>query len=184
MTTAKRRSGHVQAGHRASKTPFRAPTPCLMRKAKRGCSLSREHLRPGVVVEPGMRRSSLLWNREVLELASARAAGLYREGESPQADDARLQEVRISHNSDEIGEQSCDDSGGVGGAKGRYKGKRGHDYHAPDTESGKRVKRPCPCTETCQGAAQAAFHGTHASSHGRSTAAVVLLAQTECGSRG
>src|SRR5664279_1423374 len=134
-----------------------------MWKATRGCSRSREHPRPGVVVEPSMCRSSLFGNRDILDSARACAAGPCREGESPQADDERFQEVRIFHKSDEVGEQSCDDGGGVDGAKGRCKGKRGHDYHAPDSEPGKRVKRSCSCTATCHGAAEAALHGTHAS---------------------
>jgi len=108
-----------------------------------------------------MRRSSLSGNREILELTRASATGPHREGESPQADDERFQEVRIFRKSDEVGEQSCDDGGGVDGAKGRYKGKRGHDYHAPDSEPGKRVKRSCSCTATCHGAAEAALWQRH-----------------------
>jgi hypothetical protein len=59
---------------------FRVPTPWSMRKATRGCSSSREHLRPGVVVEPGMLRSSLPGNRDILESARAQAIGPRREG--------------------------------------------------------------------------------------------------------
>jgi hypothetical protein len=37
--------------------------------------------------------------------------------------------------------------------------------------------------KTCQGAAEAALHSTHASSHGRPSSKVVFLAKAECGSK-
>jgi len=55
------------------------------------------------------------------------------------ADDARPGEVRPAHSSIEAGERARVSGRGVGGAKGRGRGKHGSARHAPDPEPGKHV---------------------------------------------
>ena len=59
-------TGACNSSHRAAKvTSFRVPTPCSWRKATRTGALTQASGRPGVVVDPGMCRSSLFGNREI-----------------------------------------------------------------------------------------------------------------------
>src|SRR5260221_3249730 len=110
--------------------------------------------RPGVVKDPGMRRSSLDGNREIPRLPSGGAPLWPASGRrGAVAGDARSREVRLCHSSWEADEQSGPDRSGAGGAKGGGQGEREPAKHAPDTAPGARV--------TSAGARTASFAVTH-----------------------
>src|SRR5438876_8587539 len=116
------------------------PTLFRARKATRfGRTIARSE-RPGVVEEPGIRRSSLDGNREIPRLASCGALLWPASGRrGAVADDERTWEVRLRNSSWEADEQSRATGCGVGGAKGGGRGECESAKHGPGTVPGNRV---------------------------------------------
>src|SRR5205085_5582103 len=84
--------------------------------------------------------SSLRGNREVPGLAGTAVSCWPASGRRGAiAGDARTWEVRLGRSSNEAGEQRGAIRCGVGGAKGRDRGKCGPAKHAPGAGPGKRV---------------------------------------------
>ena len=95
---------------------------------------------PGVVLDPGMRSSSLRGNREVSCPSGARMRRRIASGRrGAVADDERAGEVRLRHSSWEADERSRATGRGVGGAKGGGRGEGEPSKHAPGAVLAMRV---------------------------------------------
>src|ERR1700731_5167301 len=120
----------------------------VQQKATQPVSISQDTCWPRVVVDPGMRRSLLLGNREISIAVPPVVAGTLSGRPEAVADDECNGEVGPARSSEEASEQTGLGRCGARGAKGRGQGECGAAKHGPDAEPGSRVTRAGPHTRS------------------------------------